>query len=158
MPFPSANNFSPPSSQQLLASNICKQHCHRSMGGLCQQSSKSPWNGNSALQAHLGMSDPSLPSYAQIQQQTEQVLHRRPCLWQIQAAHAILKGNLDIITIAAMGSGKTLVFCEMTKLTQELAVRLEQGRDLRQWHSMANWEVIGETLCVMVFLSLLFPL
>ncbi|KAN0088366.1 hypothetical protein V8E55_005423 [Tylopilus felleus] len=56
------------------------------------------------------MSDPSLPSYAQIQQQTEQVLHRRPCLWQIQAAHAILKGNLDIITIAAMGSGKTLVF------------------------------------------------
>ena len=28
--------------------------------------------------------------------------------------------------------------CETTKLTQELAVRLEQGRDLRQWHSMAN--------------------
>ena len=27
---------------------------------------------------------------------------------------------------------------ETTKLTQELAVRLEQGRDLRQWHSMAN--------------------
>ena len=27
---------------------------------------------------------------------------------------------------------------EMTKLTQELAVKLEQGRDLRQWHSMAN--------------------
>ena len=27
---------------------------------------------------------------------------------------------------------------ETTKLTQELAVKLEQGRDLRQWHSMAN--------------------
>ena len=27
---------------------------------------------------------------------------------------------------------------EMTKLTQELAVKLEQGRDLCQWHSMAN--------------------
>ena len=24
---------------------------------------------------------------------------------------------------------------------------LEQGRDLHQWHSMANWEVSGETLC-----------
>ena len=37
--------------------------------------------------------------------------------------------------------------CETTKLTQELAVKLEQERDLRQWHSMANWEVSGETLC-----------
>ena len=27
---------------------------------------------------------------------------------------------------------------ETTKLTQELAVKLEQGRDLRQWHLMAN--------------------
>ena len=27
---------------------------------------------------------------------------------------------------------------EMTKLTQELAVKLEQGRDLRQWHSMED--------------------
>ena len=27
---------------------------------------------------------------------------------------------------------------ETTKLTQELAVKLEQGRDLLQWHSMAN--------------------
>ena len=35
---------------------------------------------------------------------------------------------------------------ETTKLTQELAVKLEQGRDLHQWHSMANWEVSGETL------------
>ena len=33
--------------------------------------------------------------------------------------------------------GRDLVH-EMTKLTQELAVKLEQGRDLRQWHSMAN--------------------
>ena len=36
---------------------------------------------------------------------------------------------------------------EMTKLTQELAVKLEQGGDLRQWHSIASWEVSGETLC-----------
>ena len=36
---------------------------------------------------------------------------------------------------------------ETTKLTQELAVRLEQGRDLHQWLLMANWEVEGETLC-----------
>ena len=36
---------------------------------------------------------------------------------------------------------------ETTKLTQELAVKLGQGRDLRQWHSMANWEVSGKTLC-----------
>ena len=33
---------------------------------------------------------------------------------------------------------ETLGPCETTKLTQELAVKLEQGRDLRQWHSMAN--------------------
>ena len=39
-----------------------------------------------------------------------------------------------------------LLQLETTKLTQELAVKLEQGRDLRQWHSMANWEVSGETL------------
>ena len=38
------------------------------------------------------------------------------------------------------------LICEMTKLTQELVVKLEQGRDLRQWHSMANWEVSGKTL------------
>ena len=33
---------------------------------------------------------------------------------------------------------KTQVEVETTKLTQEVAVKLEQGRDLRQWHSMAN--------------------
>ena len=33
---------------------------------------------------------------------------------------------------------EVLVISETTKLTQELAVKLEQGRDLRQWHSVAN--------------------
>ena len=41
----------------------------------------------------------------------------------------------------------SLIAFETTKLTQELAVKLEQGRDLHQWHSIANWEVIGKTLC-----------
>ena len=35
-------------------------------------------------------------------------------------------------------NGRSRRGSETTKLTQELAVRLEQGRDLRQWHSMAN--------------------
>jgi len=31
-------------------------------------------------------------------------------LWQIQAVHTILKGDQDVVSIAATGSGKTLTF------------------------------------------------
>ena len=40
--------------------------------------------------------------------------------------------------LSCFNCGKMGHMAETTKLTQELAVRLEQGRDLRQWHSMAN--------------------
>ena len=39
---------------------------------------------------------------------------------------------------AAARDEQSEIESEMTKLTQELAVKLEQGRDLCQWHSMAN--------------------
>ncbi|KAG1741906.1 uncharacterized protein EDB91DRAFT_1034681, partial [Suillus paluster] len=33
-----------------------------------------------------------------------------PCLWQIEVVHTILRGDKDVISIAATGSGKTLTF------------------------------------------------
>ncbi|KAG1721898.1 uncharacterized protein EDB91DRAFT_1003178, partial [Suillus paluster] len=33
-----------------------------------------------------------------------------PCLWQIEVVHIILRGDKDVISIAATGSGKTLTF------------------------------------------------
>ena len=56
------------------------------------------------------MSDGRLPSYSEIRQKTQETFGRRPCLWQIQAVHALLKGNQDVVSIAATGSGKTLTF------------------------------------------------
>ena len=34
----------------------------------------------------------------------------RPCLWQIQVAEALLKGENDVICMAGTGMGKTLTF------------------------------------------------
>ena len=46
--------------------------------------------------------------------------------------------RLDARLCDMHGEGDCHEVSEMTKLTQELAVKLEQGRDLRQWHSMAD--------------------
>ena len=56
-------------------------------------------------------------------------------------------GNETFDSYQNISNGIWNIVTEMTKLTQELAVKLEQGRDLRQRHSMANWEVSDETLC-----------
>ena len=52
----------------------------------------------------------SIPSFAEIRRQTQEILGYRPCLWQIRVVEAILKHDKDIIVIAATGSGKTLTF------------------------------------------------
>jgi superfamily II DNA helicase RecQ len=44
-----------------------------------------------------------------VQQKVEQKLGVWPCLWQIQVVRKILEQD-DIITIAAMGSGKSLTY------------------------------------------------
>ena len=58
-------------------------------------------------------------------------------------------GKTDPVRFPSLISVDALHFriIETTKLTQELAVKLEQGRDLCQCHSMADWEVSGKTLC-----------
>ncbi|KAH7917502.1 P-loop containing nucleoside triphosphate hydrolase protein [Leucogyrophana mollusca] len=56
------------------------------------------------------MSSHPVPSYSEIRNKTQEVFGRRPCLWQIQVVHAILKGERDVVSISATGSGKTLTF------------------------------------------------
>ncbi|KIM86618.1 hypothetical protein PILCRDRAFT_4531 [Piloderma croceum F 1598] len=51
-----------------------------------------------------------MPSFAEIQCRTQEILGYPPCLWQIRVVEAILKHDKDIIAIAATGSGKTLTF------------------------------------------------
>lgn len=55
------------------------------------------------------MSD-SVPPLSEIRDRTQHAFGHRPCLWQIKAVQAILKGDKDVITIAETGSGKTLTF------------------------------------------------
>lgn len=51
-----------------------------------------------------------VPSLLEIWQKSIKALGCRPCLWQILVVEAILKHDKDVISIAATGSGKTLIF------------------------------------------------
>ncbi|KIK18683.1 hypothetical protein PISMIDRAFT_45364, partial [Pisolithus microcarpus 441] len=51
-----------------------------------------------------------LPTLSNIRVQTQQFFHVRPCLWQLQVAEVILKGEKDVICIVGTGMGKTLTF------------------------------------------------
>ena len=45
----------------------------------------------------------------QVQREVEERTGIRPCIWQIKVVHKVLEG-VDVITIAAMGSGKSLCY------------------------------------------------
>ncbi|KAF8240763.1 hypothetical protein L208DRAFT_1383678 [Tricholoma matsutake] len=47
---------------------------------------------------------------SQVHDQVESLFGQRPCLWQIRVVQAILKNDKDIVSVSAMGSGKTLTF------------------------------------------------
>jgi superfamily II DNA helicase RecQ len=51
-----------------------------------------------------------VPSVSTIRADTLRILGVRPCLWQIRVVEAFLKGDKDVVTISATGSGKTLTF------------------------------------------------
>jgi len=53
---------------------------------------------------------PALPSLDELRKATQKTFGRRPCLWQLKVAQAVLKQDRDVILIAATGSGKTLTF------------------------------------------------
>lgn len=46
----------------------------------------------------------------QVRSLCEATLHSSPCLWQIRAAFAVLKGEKDVICVARTGAGKSLTF------------------------------------------------
>ena len=46
---------------------------------------------------------------AQVQREVEERMGIQPCIWQIEVVHKVLEG-VDVITIAAMGSGKSLCY------------------------------------------------
>ena len=50
-----------------------------------------------------------LDNNAQLQREVEERTGIRPCIWQIEVVHKVLQG-VDVITIAAMGSGKLLCY------------------------------------------------
>ncbi|KAI0310478.1 P-loop containing nucleoside triphosphate hydrolase protein, partial [Amylostereum chailletii] len=52
----------------------------------------------------------SVPLLSEIRDKTQAVFGKRPCLWQLKVAEAILKGDKDITCIAGTGQGKTLTF------------------------------------------------
>ncbi|KAI0038956.1 P-loop containing nucleoside triphosphate hydrolase protein, partial [Auriscalpium vulgare] len=52
----------------------------------------------------------SIPTLSQIRAKTIEAFGRRPCLWQLKAVEAVLKGDKDVICISGTGSGKTLTF------------------------------------------------
>ena len=47
---------------------------------------------------------------SQVRDQVESLFGQRPCLWQIRVVQAILKNDKDVVSVSAMGSGKTLTF------------------------------------------------
>ncbi|KAJ3476844.1 hypothetical protein NLI96_g10880 [Meripilus lineatus] len=51
-----------------------------------------------------------IPTLSDIRKKTIEKLGRRPCLWQLKIAQAILKREKDVVCIAGTGSGKTLTF------------------------------------------------
>src|SRR5262245_30152899 len=51
-----------------------------------------------------------VPSISELCEEMLHVLGVRPCLWQIKVVVAFLKGEKDIVTIAATSAGKTLTF------------------------------------------------
>lgn len=53
---------------------------------------------------------PNVPSLAEIREKTARIFGCTPCLWQAKVAEAVLKGDKDVISVAATGSGKTLTF------------------------------------------------
>ena len=47
---------------------------------------------------------------AHVQSDVEERTGIRPCIWQIEAVHKVLEGVLDVMTIAATGSGKSMCY------------------------------------------------
>ena len=45
----------------------------------------------------------------QVQREVEERMGIQPCIWQIKVVHKVLEG-VDVITIPAMGSGKSLCY------------------------------------------------
>ncbi|KIL58400.1 hypothetical protein M378DRAFT_86566, partial [Amanita muscaria Koide BX008] len=52
----------------------------------------------------------TIPSDDQIRTKAMAVLGKRPCQWQINVCKASLKGDQDVISVSATGTGKTLTF------------------------------------------------
>jgi superfamily II DNA helicase RecQ len=50
------------------------------------------------------------PSVEEIREQTLATFNKRPCLWQVQVAKALLQGNWDVVCTAGTSMGKTLTF------------------------------------------------
>ncbi|KAG1906202.1 uncharacterized protein F5891DRAFT_1182425 [Suillus fuscotomentosus] len=50
------------------------------------------------------------PALSEIYLKTQEKFGVRPCLWQLKVAHALLKGDQDVLCIAGTGMGKTLGF------------------------------------------------
>lgn len=50
------------------------------------------------------------PDFSAIRTETERVFKKRPCLLQVKACNAILRGDNDVTCIARTGLGKTLTF------------------------------------------------
>jgi superfamily II DNA helicase RecQ len=55
-------------------------------------------------------SNTHIPSLLEIREKAFKIFGRQPCLWQIRVVEAILRHNRDIVSIAAIGAGKTLTF------------------------------------------------
>jgi len=53
---------------------------------------------------------PATLTQSDIRDTTLKAFDVRPCLWQIQVAEALLKGENDVICMAGTGMGKTLTF------------------------------------------------
>ncbi|THH32931.1 hypothetical protein EUX98_g1232 [Antrodiella citrinella] len=51
-----------------------------------------------------------VPSIADIRKRTEEVFGRRPCLWQVEVAQAMLRREKDVVCVSGTGTGKTLTF------------------------------------------------
>lgn len=50
------------------------------------------------------------PSVEDIRERTLAKFNKRPCLWQVQVARALLEGNRNVVCTAGTSMGKTLTF------------------------------------------------